>query len=58
MDDLHADGVVAGFFCYPLDTLREEEGSDKIFAFRAELEDYLSSACGPDVLTLTGGRCV
>ena len=55
MDDLHADGVVAGFFCYPLDTLREEEGSDKIFAFRDELEDYLSSACGPDVLTLTGG---
>ena len=55
MDDLHADGVVAGFFCYPLDTLREEEGSDKIFAFRDELEDYLSSACGPDVLILTGG---
>ena len=27
MDDLHADGAVAGFFCYPLDTLREEEGS-------------------------------
>ena len=20
MDDLHADGAVAGFFCYPLDT--------------------------------------
>lgn len=29
MDDLHADGAVAGFFCYPLDTLREEEGSQK-----------------------------
>ena len=25
MDDLHADGAVAGFFCYPLDTLREED---------------------------------
>ena len=23
MDNLHADGAVAGFFCYPLDTLRE-----------------------------------
>ena len=34
MDDLHADGAVAGFFCYPLDTLREEEGSQKIFDFR------------------------
>ena len=33
MDDLHADGAVAGFFCYPLDTLREEEGTEKIFDF-------------------------
>ncbi|WP_411338503.1 DUF2185 domain-containing protein [Enterocloster lavalensis] len=46
MDDLHADGAVAGFFCYPLDTLREEEGSQKIFDFRDKLEE---------VLTLTGG---
>ncbi len=29
MDDLHADGAVAGFFCYPLDTLREEEAVRK-----------------------------
>ena len=34
MDDLHADGAVAGFFCYPLDTLREKEGTQKIFDFR------------------------
>ncbi len=33
MDDLHADGAVAGFFCYPLDTLREEEGTQKVFDF-------------------------
>ena len=37
MDDLHADGAVAGFFCYPLDTLREEEGSQKIFDFREDV---------------------
>lgn len=37
MDDLHADGAVAGFFSYPLDTLREEEGSQKIFDFRDRL---------------------
>ena len=42
MDELHADGTVAGFFCYPLDTLREEEGSDKIFDFRDKLEEILA----------------
>ena len=55
MDALHADGVVAGFFCYPLDTLREEEGAEKIFAFRDKLEKVFTTGDGPDVLTLTGG---
>ena len=55
MDDLHADGVVAGFFCYPLDTLREEEGSEKIFDFRDKLEEVFTTGDGPEVLTLTGG---
>ena len=26
--------TAAGFFCYPLDTLREEKGSQKSFGFR------------------------
>ena len=55
MDDLHADGAVAGFFCYPLDTLREEEGTDKIFDFREKLEEVFATGDGPEVLTLTGG---
>lgn len=55
MDDLHADGAVAGFLCYPLDTLREEKGSQKIFDFRDRLEEYLGSDCGSDTLILTGG---
>ena len=55
MDDLHADGVVAGFFCYPLDTLREEVGSQKIFDFRDKLEEVFLVDDGPEVLTLTGG---
>ena len=55
MDDLHADGAVAGFFCYPLDTLREEEGTDKIFDFRDKLEEVFTTGDGPEVLTLTGG---
>ena len=55
MDDLHADGAVAGFFCYPLDTLREEEGTQKIFDFRDKLEELFTTGDGPEVLTLTGG---
>lgn len=55
MDDLHADGAVAGFFCYPLDTLREEEGTQKIFDFRDKLEEVFTAGDGPEVLTLTGG---
>ena len=55
MDALHADGAVAGFFCYPLDTLREEEGTDKIFDFRDRLEDALAAGDGPEILTLTDG---
>ena len=55
MDDLHADGAVAGFFCYPLDTLREEEGTQKIFDFRDKLEEVFTTGDGPEVLTLTGG---
>ena len=55
MDDLHADGAVAGFFCYPLDTLREEEGSQKIFDFRDKLEELFTIGDGSEVLTLTGG---
>ena len=55
MDALHADGAVAGFFCYPLDTLREKEGTQKIFDFRDKLEELFTTGDGPEVLTLTGG---
>ena len=55
MDDLHADGAVAGFFCYSLDTLREKEGTQKIFDFRDKLEEAFTTGDGPEVLTLTGG---
>ena len=55
MDALHADGAVAGFFCYPLDTLWEEEGTEKIFDFRDKLEEVFTTGDGPEILTLTGG---
>ena len=55
MDDFHADGAAAGFFCYPLDTLRDENGSQKIFDFREKLESALLTDAGEDAVTLTGG---
>ena len=55
MDDFHADGAAAGFFCYPLDTLRDENGSQKIFDFREKLESALLADAGEDAVTLTGG---
>ncbi len=55
IDQLQADGATAGFFCYPLDTLREEEGTEKIFDFRDQLEEVLTAGDGPEILTLTGG---
>ena len=55
MDQLQADGAAAGFLCYPLDTLREEEGTEKIFDFRDRLEEALAAGNGSEILTLTGG---
>src|SRR5699024_2810670 len=37
------------------DTLREEEGSQKIFDFRDQLEGVFTTDEGSEVLTLTGG---
>ena len=55
VDDLEADGVATGFFCYPLDTLREDEGTQRIFDFRDRLEGVFDTDEGREVLTLTGG---
>lgn len=55
MDDLHSDGAVAGFFCYPLDGFTGDERSRKIFDFRDKLEQKLAGAAGADALTLIGG---
>lgn len=55
VDALHADGAAAGFFCYPLNTLREKEGTEKIFDFRDKPEKLFTTGDGPEVLPLTGG---
>ena len=55
MDILHADGIVAGFLCYPLDGFDGEDRSQKIFDFRDKLEETLMEQAGDDALTLIGG---
>lgn len=55
MDALHANGVTAGFLCYPLDGFAGEDRSDKIFDFRDRLEAALNENAGTEALTLTGG---
>lgn len=54
MDNLHADGAAAGFFCYPLDGFTGDDRSQQIFDFRDSLEEALSEECG-DAVTLIGG---
>lgn len=55
VDQLHADGAVAGFFCYPLDGFSGDKRSDEIFAFRDSLEDFLMQQAGEDIFCLIGG---
>lgn len=55
IDDLHADGAVAGFLIYRLDSFDGEDRDKKIFDFREELEAYLGQNAGADAVTLTGG---
>jgi len=55
MDDLHADGVVAGFLSYPLDSFNGADRSEKILAFRDQLAAVLIERAGEDAITLTGG---
>ena len=55
MDTLYADGVVAGFFCYPLDSFSGEDRSQQIFDFRDSLEDELIEGEAMECLTVTGG---
>lgn len=51
MDRLHQDGVVPGFFYYPLDGV----GRDDILDLRDQLEQAIAARCGEGVVTFTGG---
>lgn len=51
MDRLHQDGVVPGFFYYPLDGV----GRDDILDLRDQLEQAITARCGEGIVTFTGG---
>ena len=51
MDRLHQDGVVPGFFYYPLDGV----GRDDILDLRDQLEQAIAARCGEGIVTFTGG---
>lgn len=55
MDNLQADGSVAGFFYYPLGGFSGENFTQKIFDFRDKFEEYLLKTCGEDCIVLIGG---
>lgn len=55
MDELHSDGVTAGFIAFSLDGFTGENRTQRIFAFREALEAKLEKACGPDVVRMVGG---
>lgn len=51
MDRLHRDGVVPGFFYYPLDGV-DQKG---ILDLRDQLEQAIAARCGEGIVTFTGG---
>lgn len=55
MNNLHEDGAVAGFLCYPTDNFEGEDKVQQILNFREKLENYIEEKAGADAVTLTGG---
>ena len=55
VDLLHADGAVAGYLAYPLDSFDGEDRSERIFDFRDSLEEALTDKAGADAVSFIGG---
>lgn len=51
MNRLHRDGVVPGFFYYPLDGIDKKD----ILDLRDQLEQAIEARCGEGIVTFTGG---
>lgn len=55
VNTLHADGAVAGYIAYSLDTFDGDDRSDRIFDFRDSLEEALTDKAGENSFTVIGG---
>ena len=55
VDLLHADGAVAGYLAYPLDSFNGEDRSERIFDFRDSLQEAIEDKAGADAVSFIGG---
>lgn len=53
-DMLHGDGVLAGFLCYPLESLIEGKSSQKLMEFQTKLNEALSTPEAEQSIALLG----
>ncbi|MBD5552613.1 MAG: hypothetical protein HDQ96_15840 [Lachnospiraceae bacterium] len=55
MDALHADGIAAGYFCYPLYGFQGEDRGTRILDYRDNMADEIEALAGSDSFTFIGG---
>ena len=55
VDDLHQDGIAAGYFYYPLDCFTGEERAKAMLDFRDALAEKISEQAGADTVSWIGG---
>lgn len=55
MDTYHKDGIVAGYFCFPLYGFEGDDRSTRILDFRDDSAVMIENAAGSDSFTYIGG---
>lgn len=55
MDRYHKNGIVAGYFCFPLYGFEGEDRGAQILDFRDRMAEMVESAAGSDSFTYIGG---
>lgn len=55
MDTFHKDGIVAGYFCYPLYGFKGDDRGAQILDFRDNTADRIENLAGSDSFTYIGG---
>ena len=55
MDTFHKDGIVAGYFCFPLQGFEGDDRGAQILDFRDNAADMIESTAGLDSFTYIGG---